>query len=132
MKKIPKSYEAQRQELITKLTEAHDEINTAIKAFNEAMEEKREAVTDAVKAYNELIENAQELRDQIVQDISNFMAEKSDKWTEGETGQRYAHWLSVFESNLTLDEVTIDLPDEVEESTSDAVLSLKEDWVDEP
>src|SRR5215472_12098154 len=93
MKKLSK---VQNTELQTHL-DALAEKKTAIETAWEEFEEKHGALAEAI-----------EWRDGIIQEMSDYQAERSDKWQEGDAGQAYQEWIDEWEG---LDLTEIEVPE---------------------
>jgi len=132
MKRLPKEFEARRQQLIESLEAASGEVESAIERMNEVILEAKEEAEAAIEAYNSLVRDAAELRDEAQQAVQDYFDDKSDKWQESEAGEKYQTWINGFDDIEAIEiEVefpsSIDCPD-VETTQGD----LKENWPGEP
>jgi len=104
MKKLSK---VQNTELQTHL-DALAEKKTAIETAWEEFEEKHGALAEAIGEYNLALASVIEWRDGIIQEMSDYQAERSDKWQEGDAGQAYQEWIDEWEG---LDLTEIEVPE---------------------
>jgi len=128
--KFTKDQLNQRDELVTALSEKATELKAEVGMANEAIEAARGKVQNALDAYNETLTELAELRDEIVSSIGDFIDEKSDKWRDGDNGIAHGDWKDNIEGT-DLNEVTIELPDEIAEPSTDHADEAKE-WPTEP
>lgn len=112
--KLTKAEAKQRFDLVAELEIAGAAVATAIEAFNAAMTEAFKPVAEAVEAYNEKLEEAREFAEDIASSRRDEMANKSDRWQEGDRGQAAENWVSEWE-NISLDDLEFDQPDELEQ-----------------
>ena len=67
------------------------------RAFRERLTAQRESVAAEAAKYNEIIEEARAFVTGIGSDMSDAMADKSDKWQEGDRGSATASWIEQLE-----------------------------------
>jgi hypothetical protein len=107
VKKLNKTQQGELNAHITDLATKKQEIDDAWEKFELAHNE----LATAIDAYNASLAAVTEWRDGIVQEMSDYQSERSDKWQEGDAGQAYQAWIDEWEG-LDLDEVeTPELPD---------------------
>src|SRR5262245_25912387 len=101
MKALSKTEREQRDDICTRLRDgwssledAYEQVSSAIGDFNTERER-----------YNEIVNEAQGFAEDIASQIEGYMDERSDKWREGDRGQEYEAWLSVWQNDLAFDEV---------------------------
>jgi exonuclease VII small subunit len=101
-----KRLEESASELETKRSALEDAVN----AFNEELAAARATLQESVDAYNEAAESIRAQIQDIHNELSEQFADRSEKWQEGDTGQRVSEWLDNLEheperiSDVSLDE----------------------------
>jgi hypothetical protein len=125
MLKLSKTALSERSTLMQRLAELHQQLDTAIEAYNAAMAEAWGAVQEALDAYNEVVQEAQAwVEDQTTQ-MDEYIAERSEKWVEGERGQQYEGWKQQYESTQ-LEEIEIEQPETLDLPSDDQSTLLDE------
>lgn len=123
MKKLSKDDRATRDRLMADL-----EIKAA--AIEEAwsmVEGAHEQLGLAMSEYNSIVADAVLWRDEMVQQMTDYQSDRSEKWQEGDAGQAYQGWLDEWES-ADLDAIEIpDLPDQPECPHRDVIDNLPEE-----
>lgn len=94
------------------------ELNAEREAIAAELEGLAERVNAKVGAYNEAVRDFNEKVDEVVEVIDEYVADRSDRWREGEKGQAYDAWRQAVEE-ARLDEV--DEVDDLELEGEDAV-----------
>ena len=110
--KLTKEQRERRDELVEAFHEASSGLETAIAEYNAKLEEMKAPVEAALAKYNEVGNDAREFADEISGWAGGEIQERSERWQESERGQAAQSWCDEW-SNLTFDEVTIDLPEEI-------------------
>lgn len=100
-------------ELRDALNDAWKKLDAQIDTYNSSLDDMREEIETAVEEYNSAIAEAREFRDEIVQDIEDYMSERSDKWQESDKAEQYRAWQSEWEG-IELDEMEFEMPDPLE------------------
>ena len=103
MKCLNKKDLAERDRLQDLLDTAHEKATEAITAARDAVEEYAAAVAEA-----------NEWRQDIADRIEGFVADKSEKWQEGEKGEAYRTWLEPYECEFEVPEADFDTPEELD------------------
>ena len=119
MKKLNKTQLAELAAHVTELVNKKQEIDESWDKIGEAYE----AFESAIGEYNTALASVTEWRDDIVQQMSDYQSERSDKWQEGEAGQQYQSWIDEWEG-LSLDEV--ELPDMIDEPDFDHIDTIEQ------
>jgi hypothetical protein len=127
MKTLDKDIIERRDELIGDLAKVETELANVIERCNGMLDDIRSEVGEVVEHYNALVEDARRLRDDAQAAVQGFLDQKSEKWKEGERGQLYATWVSNLES-LDLADIEVDLPEEIERPSCDALAELEEQF----
>jgi len=105
MKKLSRSQLKQRSDLLIRLEKLYEAAEHQITAYNEG-ECSHGMVESAVERYNEAVGDANCLLADVRSDIEDYIEGRSEKWQEGERGDRYREWL-----DLTDDLDTIETPE---------------------
>lgn len=100
---------ARKRELVDKLSEAGQELQAAVNAYNEKCEAEFNAVKEAINDYQAVVGEARSFAEEVAGDIGSYMEEKSEKWLESDRGSAYQQWQSEWE-NIELEDVDIDEP----------------------
>lgn len=131
MKRVSGDDRKELDAITNRLRSAESDLESAIERFNEQMREEFALVSAAVTEYNEAVEMAKDLRDRISEAITDYMADRSDRWHESERGSAYETWRDALDG-IALDPIEIPQPDEIEAPDDKASESLESDWQDEP
>lgn len=91
------------REAWSKLDGLWGEVEAAVAAYNEGVAEMNEKLSDA-----------ETWRDEIVQEMDDYMSERSEKWLDGDAGQNYESWKGEWEnvSFESVSELEVNQPDE--------------------
>src|SRR5215510_638055 len=156
MKKLDKSLLASREEIVERLRVEFGDIEGTVDYFNQTMAEAWSAVQSAIEAYNTRLDeewgnglgpmiesyngtiaDANGWRQDVVNSISEYIENKSEKWQESENGQRYAAWRDEFDHEFSSfdqdrpEELSLDEPDEITLEWLDDVAELLEQLPEE-
>ena len=107
-------------------------LEAAIEAYNDGVEAAWEPLSDAQADYNEIVNEAGEWKTDVVTSIDDYMADKSEKWKEGDRGQAYEAWKSALEDDFELSEieqpeaVTVEEPEEIDFGLEEASEKLEQ------
>jgi hypothetical protein len=105
-------------------------LDAVITEYNEKLGKANEKVQKAIDALNESIADAESWREAVFTDMEDYASERSEKWHESESGQKFLDWKETFEGEFQ--PVEIDLPDDVEMPDADDVAELLEQLTDSP
>jgi hypothetical protein len=119
MLKLNKAELDERDTIVQRLNTHKDNVEAAIIAFNEAVETAFNEVESAVNAYNEAIGAANSLKSTLAESARGYFEEKSEKWQEGENGEKYASWIEALEEEI--EPLEIEAPTEIPEAEFDAI-----------
>ena len=97
---------------INELRTLGQELEGAMYDYNETVREAYDKLTQYVDEYNTKVCEMREFRDGIVDQISEYMNERSDSWRDSEVGQSVGEWYNDWES---VDMHDFDTPQEPEE-----------------
>lgn len=118
MKKLSKTESAKRDELVEELRTNAGKVEDAINVFNEKMKAEFQSVVSAIEAYNEAVKRADEFREDIENQQSEYIGERSEKWADSDAGQAYESWHGEWET--ALDEAECDEPTDIEAPSFEA------------
>ena len=94
MKRLSKAQISELDTHVEKLGKAYAQVEEAWREFEAAHQE----VASAVEAYNDAVQEAVGWRDDIVSQMQVYYDERSEKWQEGEAGEQYQAWIDEWES----------------------------------
>lgn len=143
MKKLTQTDEKKRAELVEKIglarqelldsfddfnaekTRLFDDVKTAVKAFNDAMDGKPAPIHAALAAYNATLAEAKSLAEEVIGKIDDYVSGKSEKWSDSDKGQGYMGWREewdTFASSICddiefdqgVEALSVDEPDDLE------------------
>lgn len=92
MRSIPKATQKQIETLIEQLYDCADKVGDEIDAYNNVVEQHRSAIDEAITAYNEKVSELCEIYQGLADEAGSYYMERSEKWREGEAGEKYAAW----------------------------------------
>lgn len=98
--KLTKQEEASRGLIVDGLKLRAMAVSTAVAIANDAMQN----VNDAVEAYNEALNEAREFREDLVVRLEEEVNDKSERWQESEHGEATKEYIAEWE-NLALYDV---------------------------
>jgi hypothetical protein len=104
--KLGKQQVAERNRLADELRQQGKTLNAAIVAYNAAVGPLSKALDEAVEEYNDILERARTLTGTVVDAAQQEFDGKSQRWQEGDKGNRVRSWIEQWEINL--DGVDID------------------------
>lgn len=110
--KLTKEELATRAALVQDLTEAANRLDVAVSEYNKMVDEHRPDVEKILSDYNNILSRAEEFCSGIAGTAETDMGDKSEKWMESEKGEAAQEYVNAWEG-ITLDEITIDWPDEL-------------------
>jgi conjugal transfer/entry exclusion protein len=130
MKKLSKAQFEQMNQFINDLRKQEADVNHSIAQANKMIGDANHAINEL----QSLIEDVQEWRDEIVSEIESYVDDRSEKWQEGEQGEKYSTWKEQFESLYTEDipeleeieeiNVASDLASQMEETISSSIENI--------
>lgn len=100
MKRFSKDDDRTRAEIVDELNGAVADIDSEFEKVEAAVQ----AFNQKVDAYNGVLQKARDWQSDVVQQIDDYMGEKSEKWLDGDAGQAYQSWRDDIE-NETLDDI---------------------------
>ena len=100
---------AQRDTLAHELRRKAKILNTAIAAFNRDVEQLSRALAEARADYNQTLEMARALTGNVAEAAQQEFDAKSEKWQDGEKGQRVREWIEQWE--MSLDDIDLEALD---------------------
>jgi chromosome segregation ATPase len=115
--KLSKQQLAERKALAADLRKQAEALNTAITAFNAAVEPLSQAVGEAQEDYNGILEKARMLASSVTAVAQQKFDAKSGKWQESDKGIQARCWIEQWE--MDLDDVDLDLAEPLTEIDPD-------------
>jgi hypothetical protein len=98
--KLGKQQVAERNRLADELRQQGKTLNAAIVAYNAAVGPLSKALDEAVEEYNDILERARTLTGTVVDAAQQEFDGKSQRWQEGDKGNRVRSWIEQWEINL--------------------------------
>lgn len=95
-----------------KMEEVKAELQEAIDVYNDKMNEAKAKVEEALSDYNSALGDAKSFADDVANQGNSDFDDKSERWQEGEAAEAAREWIDAWE-NAELDEVEFDFPEEV-------------------
>jgi hypothetical protein len=111
--KLDKADKQRRGELVEQLSAAAAKVEDAINVYNAGLEALKGPLEAEIEAYNALVTEARDFAEDRANVADEAISDKSDKWQESERGEAAVAFRDEWQ-NLSLDDVEIDLPDDVE------------------
>ena len=107
---------------------AYETLEEALGKAKSTFDEVWSDVETAQEAYNEALASAREFVEGIASDARDTHDGKSEKWQEGEAGQRSDEWIGEWE-NFDADEISLDAPEfpELDASAAETLDALPEE-----
>lgn len=137
MKALNKNNLSEKDGHVSKLREKFDALSEAVEKFNEAhmeeyyllmdainkhndkVSELFAEVEEAVDEYNSAVEDAEQFRTDITSEMEDYRADRSEKWQESDAGQQYQEWVSAWEEELRV--IEISRPDPIDADEPEAL-----------
>ncbi|SRR5260370_19407025 len=113
MRCLDKADSKRKAELSDQLDYGYEGLTSAITIYNTKIVEAWAPVEDAINMFNELVNNGQEFRDEVVNQMVDYTADKSEAWTEGERGQAYEEWKGAWEE-ASLEPIELEQPKDID------------------
>jgi chromosome segregation ATPase len=107
--KITKAEHKRLEETASDLDAKRDALEDAVSAFNEELAAARATLQESIDAYNEAAESIRaQLRD-IQSEREDEFADRSEKWQEGENGEKVREWIDNLETEAErIEDVSLD------------------------
>lgn len=112
MKKLTKAQAVIKADLVERADAEFMALDAAISAYNAAVALAYAELAPKVASYNAYMQECAEWRDEVKQDLEEYVENRSEKWQESDTATAYSNWLG--ELQIDFDTVEIDEPEEVE------------------
>lgn len=100
MKKLSKEQTSRLAELQKAYTEKRDALDKAIEDANDFITKANSLTDDAFGELNEVIGELNVFREEVASAIEDYIAEKSEKWQDGERGQAFNAWHDAWQDDL--------------------------------
>lgn len=114
MRKLNREQEQQRADISAKLNAAREVYNERVAELNNALADLRAAVERAAESYNEAAQEARDFAADIANQQSEYVCERSEKWTDSDAGNAYSEWQSTWE-NYSPNDIEPDMPQDMDE-----------------
>jgi ribosomal 50S subunit-associated protein YjgA (DUF615 family) len=111
MKRLSKTQEKTKAELIEALGKAAETVREALETVNTAIEAN---LNPAIETYNNALTEVETFRDEIVGEMDNYYNERSDNWRDGDAGSNYTDWKGEWEG---LDISEVEAVEQIDEPT---------------
>lgn len=93
MMKLSKAEIDQRDDHVSALKKAKEEIDDLAEGINESIDDLNEKIAE----YNQLLGAAGTFTKEIAQQQSDYIDDKSERWQESDRGQEYSSWKDEWE-----------------------------------
>lgn len=123
MKKLTKIQIDTKNQLARRLDQSEQDVREAIQVLNRRLEETWAEVAGAVGHHNELLEEVNDFRQQIHDEQMQYQEDRPEAWQGSERGRAYEGWAEGW--GVSLDEITVECPEPVEEPEMDAAEILR-------
>lgn len=115
MKKLSKKTLAERDEIVTDLSDSYEQLDTVIANYNAAMQEQWVRVLAELGRYNAKVQAAHDWIRERIEQMEKYQADRSVKWHETDAGQAYQAWVETFHQAIVdIEEVELEEPEELE------------------
>lgn len=102
------THEAKAQELIS-------EVERAVQAYNDGLEELKLKVEEALVSYNEGITEIHEWLGETISDFQSEFDDKSERWQEGNKGSAVTEWIDRLQTLCnSFESFDLDFPDAID------------------
>ena len=118
MSKLSKEQIARYEAFAKQLGDAKGELENAVLAFNDKIDEAWADVEAAQTAMNEVVQEANAFCQEVADEAQGEFDDRSEKWQEGERGEAVATWIEEW-AGLELEEADYFKPDALEEPEVD-------------
>jgi uncharacterized coiled-coil DUF342 family protein len=129
MKRLTNEQIRKRDELISRLKKAYNNLEAEVDAYNKEVSDLRAKVESEVELLNEIIVETNEWIAEVAEQLQEYYDTRSEKWQVSDVGTEYADWVESFDNEM--DEVCVNFGEELESPWRDAV-SFLEDLPEEP
>jgi hypothetical protein len=109
MKSLSKQDIVRRDDIIRRLRDRW----SVFERYQEEVKAAMETAQQVLDAYREVIDEAQGFADDMSSSIGEYMSKRSDKWLDGENGEKYQEWQDAWSDiDLTDTTETLELPEQ--------------------
>jgi multidrug efflux pump subunit AcrA (membrane-fusion protein) len=115
--KTTKAQLARQKALAAELRSRARALNIAIVEFNRQLQPVARTVAEALTDYNDTVERARTLASEISSPAQEQFEAKSERWQDSDQGIQVRLWIEQWE--MSLDDVDLDLPEQLEEIDPD-------------
>ncbi len=113
MRKLTAAQIKVKHELATELQTLTKTIQGSIDDFNAHLTNLSEQLVPMTERYNELVQAANTFIQSVHEGQEAFIGDKTDRWSDSDAGTVYTDWAD--EWTLELEELTMDLPDTLDD-----------------
>lgn len=114
MKKLTKEQVLNKAALIEALANVRADLEQAVTEFNEQILARfNDDVQGELDKLNAVLQRIKTFAEEVANDIDDYVNERSEKWQEGDQGQKYEAWKDAWR-DFDADEVTLHPPEELE------------------
>ena len=106
MKRLSKEQLKKHADLSAELHDAHEELDGAIKQFNETVATAYAKLETFVETFNSKVADANAFIEEVHSEQESYADDKSDRWRESDAGAAYDDWMS--EWDQAVDEVQLE------------------------
>jgi len=125
MKKLDKQDIKRRDDIISRLHAAQEELEAAVAKYNEELRIRWADVEIAKDALNAVLDDARAYVADMKSQIDDFISEHDTKWAEGKKGQAYSTWSDEYEAAFLAD-AEVEQPDELLELDENYIETLED------
>lgn len=122
MKKLSKDHVAQINQLLETLQKKAEKLTAAVETYNRAVQDAFSRVETVQHEYNEAVVAINDWKSDTISEMSDYQSEHSDKWQEGENGQKYQAFIDAWEGLEDVEESDLDSPEDLEFESPEGVL----------
>jgi chromosome segregation ATPase len=112
-----------KNDLATRLEGSAQGVRNEIHAINTYLTEARERLENLMGLHNSLVEDANAFIESVHDEQEGFVADRSEGWSSTDKGEMYQGWAD--EWLLSLEELEIELPQELEEPDLQSIEDFK-------
>jgi len=118
LKKLTKDMIFQKNELEQRIRAAADDVQVAVRVYNDHNAGNRASIEDFVGFYNQIVVEAQAFTEEVHDAQLAFQENRSDTWRNSENGGVYEGWVDRW--SISMDEIGVDCHDDIEEPEMEA------------
>ena len=93
MKALTAKQQKQLKQLTSEVEKLKDELNSAATVYNEVVGGAFARINEILSELNDKIAECNDFREEIVEQMQEFSASRSEKWHESENGEAFQKWM---------------------------------------